>query len=148
MELKKLISKDGIVFLESSEMKDTVNILTQKTYDLGLIKDKNGFENAILAREELVSTGVGMGISIPHAKLKEIDNFFIIVGIAKNGLDWDSIDRKPVRAVFMIGGPDGSQQDYLKLLSKLILLLKNDERRSSLFSASNEEQVPALFAEF
>lgn len=148
MELKELINEKGIVFLECREMKDTIKELTQKAFSISLINSAENFETAILNREELVSTGIGMGISIPHAKLKEIEKFFIVVGLAKKGLDWDSIDRKPVRAVFMIGGPENSQKEYLKILSKLILLLKNEERRERLFSAEKESDIVEIFSEF
>ena len=111
MNLNELIKPDSIVFLETVEMKDTVKMLASKAVELQMVSEKENFEDAILSREELVSTGIGLGISIPHAKMKSIEQFFIILGICKNGLDWDSIDRKPVRAVFMIGGPEEEKKE-------------------------------------
>ena len=70
-------------------------------------------------REKIVSTGIGMGVAIPHAKLPSFDRFFLAVGLqkVKDGIDWDALDGAPVRLIFMIGGPANQQTDYLKILS-------------------------------
>ncbi len=148
MNLNELIKPDSIVFLETVEMKDTVKMLASKAVELQMVSEKENFEDAILSREELVSTGIGLGISIPHAKMKSIEQFFIILGICKNGLDWDSIDRKPVRAVFMIGGPEEEKKEYLRIMSKLILIMKNEERRNKLFLSNSKEEAADIFKEF
>ena len=148
MNLNELIKPDSIVFLETVEMKDTVKMLASKAVELQMVSEKENFEVAILSREELVSTGIGLGISIPHAKMKSIEQFFIILGICKNGLDWDSIDRKPVRAVFMIGGPEEEKKEYLRIMSKLILIMKNEERRNKLFLSNSKEEAADIFKEF
>ena len=148
MNLNELIKPDSIVFLETVEMKDTVKMLASKAVELQMVSEKENFEDAILSREELVSTGIGLGISIPHAKMKSIEQFFIILGICKNGLDWDSIDRKPVRAVFMIGGPEEEKKEYLRIMPKLILIMKNEERRNKLFLSNSKEEAADIFKEF
>ena len=148
MNLNELIKPDSIVFLETVEMKDTVKMPASKAVELQMVSEKENFEDAILSREELVSTGIGLGISIPHAKMKSIEQFFIILGICKNGLDWDSIDRKPVRAVFMIGGPEEEKKEYLRIMSKLILIMKNEERRNKLFLSNSKEEAADIFKEF
>lgn len=146
--LNKFIKKENIIFLETGEVKESINSLIEKAYDLGKIKNKENFKEAILEREKLVSTGIGLGVAIPHAKLEEIEDFFIIVGINKEGIDWDAIDRKPVSAVFLIGGPNGEQNSYLKIISKLILLIKNESRREVLFNAAKAEEVEEIFSSF
>lgn len=148
MNLNELIKPESIVFLETVEMKDTVKMLVSKAAELQMINETECFEEAILSREELVSTGIGLGISIPHAKMKNIDEFFIILGICKNGLDWDSVDRKPVRAVFMIGGPEEEKKEYLRIMSKLILIMKNEDRRNKLFLSGSKEEAANIFKEF
>lgn len=148
MSLNELLTEEAVVFLKTNEMKDTIKSLAKKAYELGKIKDLNEFEEAVLDREKIVSTGIGLGIAIPHAKLKSIDDFFIIVGKAKKGLDWDAIDRKPVSTVFLIGGPDGYQKKYLKLLAKLTLLIKNDNRRKILFESEDAKEIITLFEKF
>lgn len=148
--LRELIKNETVVFLDTSEMEDTIEEMLKTASAQGYLKDEEKFKKAIFERESLVSTGIGLGVAIPHAKLEELDKFFIIVGINKEGLDWDAIDRKPVGIVFLIGGPDrsGSKKEYLQIISKIMLLIKNDNRRDALFNAQKKEDVVKLFEKF
>lgn len=148
MKISDIITDKMVMFLETDDMKETIKKLVDKAFTEGKIKNRDDFEKAILAREEIVSTGIGLGIAIPHAKLPTISEFFIVTAIVREGLDWDSIDRKPVRAVFLIGGPDEKQGEYLKILAKLTLLIKNTERRDKLFNAATEKEVVEVFDKF
>lgn len=148
--LKELIKSETVVFLKTSQMEDTINEMLKTANEQGYLKDEEKFKKAIFERESLVSTGIGLGVAIPHAKLEDLEDFFIIVGINKEGLDWDAIDRKPVGIVFLIGGPDisGSKKEYLQIISKIMLLIKNDNRREALFNAEKKEDVVKLFEKF
>lgn len=148
--LRDLIKEETIVFLDTTEMQDTISEMIEIAEREKFIKDKEKFKEAILDREGLVSTGIGLGVAIPHAKLEGLENFFIIVGINKKGLDWDAIDRNPVGIVFLIGGPDreGAQREYLKIIAKLMLLIKNDTRRNFLINANQKSEVVDIFKEF
>ncbi|MBU6383973.1 MAG: PTS sugar transporter subunit IIA [Verrucomicrobia bacterium] len=107
------------------------------------------FRKAIHQREQIVSTGIGMGVALPHAKLKELTDFFIVIGIQpKKGLDWNSLDKAPVRLIFMIGGPDDRQTEYLQILSLLTSAIRDLEMRKKLLNATSEEEVLALFSQF
>jgi PTS system nitrogen regulatory IIA component len=149
-KLSDFIKKENIVFLDTNDMKETVEILVENAYNSGIIKEKKMFINAVLEREELVSTGIGLGVALPHAKLLEIEDFFIVIGINKEGIDWDAIDRNPVGIVFLIGGPEkeNSQKEYLKIISKFMLLIKNKDRRLMLLNSSSQEEVVNIFEKF
>lgn len=148
MKISDLMNENAIIFLETENMKDAIKEMVDAAYDAKCIENKEDFLKAILAREEVVSTGIGLGVAIPHAKMKSIKNFFIIVAVIKNGVDWDAIDRKPVRAVFLIGGPDENQGEYLKILAKITLLIKNSEKRESIFASSDAKSVLKVFDKF
>lgn len=149
-KLSDFIKKENIVFLDTNDMEETVEILVENAYNSGIIKDKKMFINAVLEREELVSTGIGLGVALPHAKLLDIEDFFIVIGINKEGIDWDAIDRNPVGIVFLIGGPEkeNSQKEYLKIISKFMLLIKNKDRRLMLLNSSSQEEVVNIFEKF
>lgn len=109
------------------------------------IEDKEVFFKAIMDREKIVSTGIGMGVALPHAKLPGYDSFFIAIGIHSKGIAWDALDGLPVRLVFMIGGPDDKQTEYLQLLSRLTLAVKDEERRKKMLQLSHSKDIMALF---
>lgn len=150
MKLSDIIKVENVVFLETLQMADTIECLVENANEFGKIKDKQIFFEAVAERESLVSTGIGLGVAIPHAKLNNIDDFFIIIGINREGIDWDAIDRNPVGIVFLIGGPDHkeSQKEYLQIISKLMLLIKNKERRTTLLNSNDKQEVVDVFEKF
>lgn len=149
-KLSDLIKKENVVFLDTPDMTDTIDILVENAVKNKKITDKENFKNAVLEREELVSTGIGLGVALPHTKSKDIEEFFMVVGINKEGIDWDAIDRNPVGIVFLIGGPEkeDSQKEYLQIVSKLMLLIKNKERRVMLLNSETAQEVADIFEKF
>jgi PTS system nitrogen regulatory IIA component len=112
------------------------------------LSDKKTFFEAVLGREKVVSTGIGNGVAIPHAKLPNYDHFFIAIGVIRKGLDWNAIDEQPVHLIFLIGGPDDKQTEYLQILSQITVAMKSEERRKSMLNLSAPEEIIALFKEF
>lgn len=141
------ISKEQIVFLgEEKNREEALQRLVACAYQRGVLPDEDHFYQAILQREARVSTGLGMGIAIPHAKLEEVDDFFLIVGIYQGeGIDWDAIDGLNVRLIFLIGGPQSVHKEYLQLLSELTQILKDEKQRQLLLAAKNQDSVVNIF---
>ena len=103
---------------------------------------------AIMQREKIISTGIGIGIAIPHAKIAGIDEFNVVIGIVQHeGIDWDAIDHLPVKLVMLICGPDDRHREYLQLLSQLTKKIKQESVRQALFSCKNREEVVKIFEE-
>ena len=99
-----------------------------------------------MKREETLSTGIGMGIAIPHAKIEDCEEFFIAIGIQQgNGIEWNSIDGLDVKLIFLIGGPKELHQEYLTLLSKLTQTIKDEKTRQGLLQAKNPAEVIEFF---
>jgi mannitol/fructose-specific phosphotransferase system IIA component (Ntr-type) len=141
VNLSDYISEDRIVSLDGGD-KDTclarmVEVLSQAPE----IRDGDALLRAILERENILSTGIGFGIAVPHAKIPSVSSFVMALGISSAGVDYDSMDGKPVHIVVMIAGPDGQQDQYLRILAKVTLLLRNDEVRSTLQTARPSEIV-------
>jgi PTS system nitrogen regulatory IIA component len=95
----------------------------------------------LLDREKLGSTGIGDGIAIPHGKLKGLDSLVISFGRSREGIDFDSIDGKPVHIFFLLMAPESSTGQHLKALAKISRMLKDQEFRNSLMSAKNAEEI-------
>ena len=87
-----------------------------------------------------------MGVAIPHTKSLEFNDFFIAIGIHKNSsVNWFSIDKNPVKIVFLIAGPENKQSEYLHILSKLTSIIKNENFRKKLLKIDSKEKVLKLF---
>lgn len=135
-----------VVFLDVNNRDDALHQLVDKIAATGKLHEgRDPFFNAIIEREKIVSTGIGMGVAIPHAKLPGYQQFFIAIGILQKPVDWNSLDHAPVRVVFMIGGPDDKQTEYLQILSSLTKMIKSEEKRKKLFNLNDPKAVIELF---
>jgi PTS system nitrogen regulatory IIA component len=149
MKVADYLSARLIAFLDvgtrDAAIDDLITLLSQE----GKLPDQNAFRAAILHREQLVSTGIGMGIALPHAKLADLDDFFIAIGIQrKKGIEWNALDKAPVRLIFLIGGPDDRQSEYLQILSQLTTAIKDVELRKEMLQSETFEEVLALFENY
>lgn len=147
MRIADYLNARLISFLDVDTRDEAIVELVSLLEKEGKLPDKEAFRKAIFQREEIVSTGIGMGVAVPHAKMKSLKEFFIAVGIQqKKGLEWNALDKAPVRIIFMIGGPDDRQSEYLQILSMLTSAIRDTELRKKLLKAVSASEVFELFA--
>jgi nitrogen PTS system EIIA component len=146
MSLSEYLDDRLVVFLEAQSQGEAIKALIEALDGAHKLKDPIAFHKAILDREKIVSTGIGLGVALPHAKLSGYEEFFIAIGIqGGRGIEWNSLDGSQVHLIFMIGGPDNRQTEYLKILSRLTMAIKDPERRKALLKATSAKQVIDLF---
>jgi PTS system nitrogen regulatory IIA component len=149
MRISDYLDSHLITFLDAQTRDEAIGSLLNLLEDEGYLFEKELFRKAIFDREMLISTGIGMGIAVPHAKLKSFSDFFIAVGIQKKkGVDWNALDKAPVRLIFMIGGPEDRQTEYLQILSLLTSAIRDVDLRKRLLNAETPEEALALFSKF
>lgn len=146
--IEEILDPELIVFLDTETRDQALATLVDRCDQADRLRDRDAFYAAILEREQIVSTGIGMGVAIPHAKLPNYGSFFIAIGVSRKSLDWKSLDNYPVRLIFMIGGPDDKQTEYLQILSSLTLAIKEEERRKQMVSAQTAEEMIEQFKGF
>lgn len=137
-----------VSFLDTSSRDAALDLIIDKLNAAGRLKNKEAFKQAIMNREKVVSTGIGMGVAIPHAKLSGYNTFFISIAILQKGVQWQSLDGFPVKIIFMIGGPDDKQTEYLQILSSLTNALKDEERRKKILTLNSPNAIIDLFKDF
>ncbi len=108
------------------------------------IHDRDELIRAILDRENLESTGIGRGIAIPHARTNTIDEMVVVFGRSKTGVDFASLDGKPAQLFFLIVAPEREKSAYINVLARLSRLLRKDDFRKNLESASSAQKVIEL----
>ena len=145
LSISRYLNKNSLKLLDVSNRDEAIEALVDGLDSMGILKKKEKFYQAIIDREKIVSTGIGMGVAIPHAKLPLYNDFFIILGILQTGVDWNAIDGSPVRIIFMVGGPDDKQTQYLQILSALTMAVKDEERRKRILQVKTSEEVIELF---
>jgi len=148
VKISRYLDQKLVTFLGVETRDEALRAMVEVVSTSGKIQNKEDFFKAIVDREEIVSTGIGMGVAIPHSKLPTYDDFFISIGILKKGVDWNALDGAPVRIVFLIGGPDDKQTEYLQILSGLTVAIKDEERRKKLLTLNSPEDIIELFKDF
>jgi nitrogen PTS system EIIA component len=100
---------------------------------------------ALIEREKIMSTGIGFGIAIPHAKIASVNQVAFAVGVSRQGIDFESIDGHPVHIIILVAAGEKQHKDYLKLLSKIMSVLKQEEARTRLIESPTSEEVLRIF---
>lgn len=144
-EAKQYLKAERAIRLKSTDKPGALDELVDAIAAAPEVRDKDALWRAMHDREAIMSTGIGVEIAVPHAKLVSVTDFVMAVGIAPQGIPWDSIDGKPVKIVVMIAGPDGRQQDYLRILSRVVLLLKNPKSREHLIATESPDEIARFF---
>jgi mannitol/fructose-specific phosphotransferase system IIA component (Ntr-type) len=96
--------------------------------------------SAIEERESVLSTGIGFGVAIPHAKCAAVRELIMVGGVSAEPVPFDSIDGEPVRLVFMIVGPESSAGLHVKLLSRIARLVRRDGIRRQLVESRTPDE--------
>jgi mannitol/fructose-specific phosphotransferase system IIA component (Ntr-type) len=98
---------------------------------------------AILAsvreREDVLSTGIGGGIAIPHGKTPQVNRLTLVAGVASEGIEFDALDGKPVRLFFLLVGPESASGAHVKALSRISRMLRREDLRSQLANAASPD---------
>lgn len=111
------------------------------------VKDTERLLQAVVDRERIVSTGIGLGVAVPHAKIPEVSEFLVAYGRSREGIDFGSIDDRPVHHIVLIVGPPDRQQRYLQFLATVTLKLKQPELRNALEQAASVEDLHKVLSQ-
>lgn len=110
------------------------------------VRDPTSLLAAVRERERVLSTGIGLGIAIPHAKIAGVARFVVAVGRHLAGIEFDAIDARPVHLVVLIAGPQDAQDRYLRLLARLSGRLKQDDVRKRVMAAKSPDEIVTILA--
>ena len=141
MRITELLKKDSVSLGVKVDSKDAaINYLVDLHARVGNITDKAVFKEGIVKREESGSTAIGEGIAIPHAKNKAVTKAGLAAMTVPEGVDYDSLDGQPTNLIFMIAAPEGGSDVHLEVLSRLSMLLIDEDFRKELLASKNVEE--------
>lgn len=149
MDISELLTAKRIVNLTKEKSKDAaLKTLCRCLARTDYVSKEKELSKAISDRERILSTGIGQGIAIPHAKIPSVSGFVAALGISKEGIPFDSLDGKPAHLIVMIAGPEGQNEEYLRILARFTGALKPEETRNRIIEAIKKpEQVLAILQE-
>ena len=146
--LSDYLSLNRVLFSNLYTKNEVINEMVKVSSEDRKIKDIESFKEALFKRESLMSTGIGYGVAIPHVKLESVKEFFITFFIHKKGVDWVSLDNKPVHIIFLIAGPVTQQEKYLRILAKITLVIKDPARRKKLIDCKTKYEIYEILNKF
>ena len=114
MRISQLLNKDSIIAnLTASDKKGVIDELASAISETTKASAKE-IANVLMEREQLGSTGIGGGIAIPHGKLDLVGSIIVGFGLSKEGVEYESLDNKPVHIFFLLLTPENSTADILR----------------------------------
>lgn len=148
MHLTELLTPERIKIPLVSTSKD--EILGELVEVIGTSTPSRNLEEilrAVREREEVLSTGIGSGVAIPHGKSSAIDELILVAGVMPEGIDFEALDGKPVSLFFLLVGPEAAAGQHVKALSRISRLLRRDAFRIRLMEATTPEEFYSIIAE-
>ena len=110
-------------------------------------EDEREILDALLERERLGTTGVGLGIAIPHAKLPGLNHLYALFARLEHPVDFEAIDEDPVDLVFLLLAPESDSANHLKALARVSRLLRDEEMCAKLRGSEGADAMYALLAD-
>ncbi|MGD9505620.1 MAG: PTS sugar transporter subunit IIA [Syntrophobacteraceae bacterium] len=142
MKILDILAKEAIVTeLRGKTKKEVLEELTDALLENKPQLDRSRLIEILMERERLGSTGIGEGIAIPHGKLEDLDQLALSFGRSTQGVDFESMDGKPVHLFFLLVAPENCAGIHLRALAKIARLLKNNAVRKRLGSVGSRDEI-------
>ncbi len=125
---------------KSAVLKEMLVPLQKKTADLDLERA----HAVLLERESLGSTGIGDGVAIPHGKMEELSDIFVVAARSESGIDFAALDAKPCRIFFLVLAPENVAGLHLRILAQISRLLKDPDFRRDFLQADSRDGLAKL----
>jgi fructose-specific phosphotransferase system IIA component len=130
--------------LVSKDKPDVLRELVRILKDAGEIEDFDMALKAVQDREDKLSTGLEKGIAVPHAKTDAVSSLKLAIGIAPEGIDFDSMDKEPSKLFFLLLAPPGQAGPHVEALSEIAKLAHSTSFCKALIHADNAQEVVDL----
>ena len=146
MKISDILEEKLVVTnLQGNSKEDIINTMVNLVGQSPKVIDKEKVRSAIFEREKIMSTGVGNGFAIPHGKTDAVADIVAAFGITAEPINYQSLDEKPVRLVFLLVGRDNLVGPHIKLLSRISRLMNKEEFRNKLLGLHTPKEVIDTF---
>lgn len=145
-EIRDILKPEFIQFeMKETEKVSAIKELANTFVVEGVVQNDAAYLEAVMKREQESTTGIGFGVAIPHGKSSAVAKPSLAFGRSIEGVNYESMDGKPVHLVFLIAVPETSNDEHLRILSKLSRKLMHEEVRQSLMNVTSVEEIYQIF---
>ncbi len=146
MNIYSLIDQSTILAnLQVADKNDLLHKMVDVLKDQVNETQLEDIRDAVFERENIMSTGVGKSLAIPHGKVGSIEKNYASFAILKEPIEYNSIDDKPVKMAFLLVGPEKKDSAHIKLLSRISRLMNSTAFRDTLYECKTSEEIYEAF---
>ena len=148
MKINEILKKESVIAdIAGNNKLDVIKEMTERLKQNNTIKNDQALYATLMEREKLGSTGIGENIAIPHGKSDELTQIITVFARSLSGVDFDSLDQKPVHFVCMVIAPAHSTGLHLKALARISRLFKNQTLREGILKAEDTNAIYSILLE-
>ncbi|MDD3118329.1 MAG: PTS sugar transporter subunit IIA [Victivallales bacterium] len=143
--LSSVLKRDHIIVADRAGKNEILQQLIDSLSTSPVVKSRHELEQGIFHREQLMSTGIGMGIGIPHVRINSVEDVVLGAALVREGVaGYEALDSQPVKLVFMIVARKDQHDQHLKLLAQISRRLKDEDFRNRLVASAGIEEFYSL----
>lgn len=140
--IEDVLTLDRILKFDTDSKQAMLEELAKVLGESSRVSNPDALAKEIFMREELMSTGIGFNVAVPHVRLDSVSDLVMAVGISQSDiLDYESLDEQPIRIVCMLAARNDQHAQYLKMLGIVSSVLKNKEVREALMAAPDDKSA-------
>jgi len=149
MYIHKILTPELIIYpLEARTRDEVIAALVERLYEEKLITNPDAARQAVIDRENLMTTGVGKGVALPHGKSADITEVLVSAGVSIEGIDFQAVDAQPVQIFVLLLTPERYPSKHLKLLSKFSRMLNNAQCRDEILQATSSKEIAQVLYKY
>lgn len=133
--------------LKAKTPEEAVRELAELLAKANRIQDKEGVVSAVMSRETTITTGIGEGVAVPHAKIESVSKPIMAIGVTEKGIDWQSVDNRPAHLIILIISPNKDAGTQLRLLASISRLIKKKGVAPILLNTDSPQDLLDFFNE-
>jgi len=147
MQLSQFVSQDRFISpLVAKDKVEALEHLAAKLCQTETRLPRHRYLAELLRREAICGTGIGKGVALPHMRNPWAGKITLTLGIAPQGVEYNSFDKEPVKILILLCAPASQSTQYLKVMARLSQFLRSPEIRDSLIQAHNFSEILQIFA--
>ena len=137
IRIERWLSPERILFFSTKQKKrEVLTALIDGRATRPAVESRDELAAAVFARETLLSTGIGLGVAVPHVRLQSVSAMTMAAAVVPRGIeDYDSLDGEPVKLVFMVAAKYGAHEEYIRLLSQIAKRVKDAALRDRIVNS-------------
>ena len=148
MKIDEILKKESVIADITGKNKlDVIKEMTERLKQNDTIKNDQALYATLMEREKLGSTGIGENVAIPHGKSDELTQIITVFARSLSGVDFESLDQKPVHFICMVIAPAHSTGQHLKALARISRLFKNQTLREGILKAEDSNAIYSILLE-